>query len=571
MSTMTGGEAIVVCLQAYGVDTIFGIPGVHNLAIYDALRRTPAIRAITTRHEGGAGFMADGYARVTGRPGVCITITGPGAANALSPLTNAYADSSPVLLITSEVDNKVGGRGLGAFHEAPSQIDMLRGAVGWAERVTQAADIPAAFDRAWRAMTTGRPRPAALEIPTNILNDKADIPAPRPSTPSTPELDMSAVVEAANLLRRAERPIIYAGQGVLAAGASAELAAVAEALAAPVMMTYVGRGAIPADHPLSLGCGWTWPSGPFASFLSEADAVLIVGSSLDVMDTRDGTLPLPSQRVQIDIDAQAINKLYPITVPIVADARQALAALASVVSRQTSVVSSQMTEVTSHKSQVTDHKSQVTGHKSQVTDHTARLTEVTAAIAGRRAEAQALIATKLGWQFIQTIQAASPRSAIIIGDAATINGWQLYHLPVYEPRTAPFPMHSAALGFALPAAIGAKLAQPQAAVIALCGDGGALFTAQELATAMHYGVNVVLVVFNDQGYRSIEGYQRRLYGEVYAGELTNPDFTRYAEAFGALGLCAETPAALEGALRYALAADRPAIIEVPVEVGGVVW
>ncbi|MCW5852365.1 MAG: thiamine pyrophosphate-binding protein [Anaerolineae bacterium] len=536
MTKMTGGEAVVACLAAQGVETVFGIPGVHNLAIYDALRRTPTIRAITTRHEGGAGFMADGYARVTGRPGVCLTITGPGAANALAPLTNAYADSSPVLLIASEVDTAVRGRGLGAFHEIPGQLDMLRGAVGWAERVERVEDIPTAFERAWDTMLSRRPRPATLEIPTNVLTNQGEVSLPQRYTRSLPVPNAAALAHAAALLAEARSPLLYAGQGVLAGDASHALARLAETLGAPVLTTCSGRGAIPQDHPLSLGYGWTWPAGPFAPLLAEADLALVVGSSLDIFETRDGSLPLPSRVIQVDIDGREIGKTYPRAFPVVADAQAALAYLAEAVPPMPD-----------------------------------RCEQMGQRIAALRVAGQRQVESRLGWQMMQAIRAAAPRSAIITGDAAAINGWQITHLPVYEARSAPFPLHNAALGFAFPAALGAKVADPDRAVIAICGDGGALFTLQELATAVHYRIPVVLIVANDCGYRSIEAYQRRLYGQPYAGELTNPDFVRLAEAFGAVGWRAETPAALETAVRSALAAQRPAVIEIPGVIEPAAW
>ncbi|MBI5877300.1 MAG: thiamine pyrophosphate-binding protein [Chloroflexi bacterium] len=536
MQRMTGGEAIVECLAAQGVDAVFGIPGVHNLAIYDALRRRPTIRAITTRHEGGAGFMADGYARVSGRPGVCLTITGPGAANALAPLTNAYADSAPVMLITSEVDLTVRGRGLGAFHEIPNQLEMLNGAVGRASRVTRVEEIPSAFEHSWEAMLNGRPRPAALEIPLNVLQGEGDVEIPSRHIPVRTMPDPEAVAQAAALLAQAERPIIYAGQGVLASGASAALSLLAAALGAPVFTTCLGRGAIAGDHPLCLGFGWTWPEGPFAPLLAEADVALVVGSSLDAYDTGVGTLPLPPRVIQIDIDAREIGKLYRVSVPMVADARLALEQLTA-----------------------------------RLPARPERLSAVTRRVAALRAAGHRQVAGKAGWQMMQAIQAAAPRSAIIAGDAASINAWQIYHLPIFEPRSAPFPMHNAALGYAFPAALGAKIARPDRAVIAICGDGGALFTAQELATAVHYGIRVVLIVFNDGGYRSIEAYQRRMYGQPYAGTLTNPDFALFAQSFGALGLRAETPEQLQAAVQKALTASGPAVIEAPGAIGPPTW
>jgi acetolactate synthase-1/2/3 large subunit len=417
---------------------------------------------------------------------------------------------------------------LGAFHEIPDQLGMLSGAAGRAWRATRVEEIPGLFARAWEAMLTGRPRPAALEIPLNVLQARGEVEIPACFLPTRSAPDPDALRQAAQLLTHAQRPVIFAGQGVLASGASAALTRVAEVLGAPVFTTCAGRGAIAGDHPLCLGYGWMWSPAPFAPLLTEADAVLVVGSSLDAYETRDGALPLPSRIVQVDIEAGAMDKLYRATVPLIGDARAALEPLTAL-----------------------------------LPPNPERLAETIRRVAALREEGTRRVKGQIGWQMMQAIRAAAPRSAIITGDAAAINGWQIYHLPVYEPRSAPFPLHNAALGFAFPAALGARLAQPDRAAIALCGDGGALFTLLELATAVHYGIAATLIVFDDGGYRSIEAYQRRFYGQPYAGALTNPDFAAFARSFGALGLRAETPGALQRALEFALAASAPAVIEVP--------
>ena len=323
MAIMTGGQAVVAALQAEGVRAVFGIPGMHTLHLYEALRTAPTIRHFTTRHEQGAAFMADGYARATGEPGVCLAITGPGATNTLTALGNAYCDSSPVFCITSEIATGHIGQGYEVFHELRDQLGLFAGVTAWNERAASVAEIPGAVHRAMVALRTGRPRPAHLEIPIDVLAATGEVEIAAPAAVERPAADPGQVAAAAALLARARFPLIYAGGGVNSAGASAALVSLAERLGAPVLTTFTGKGAIPEDHPLSLGCG-PWRRGLIADFLARADLLLVVGARLAQVETQDWTLPLPKTLVHVDIDPTVIGRHYPATVGVVGDARRAL-------------------------------------------------------------------------------------------------------------------------------------------------------------------------------------------------------------------------------------------------------
>jgi thiamine pyrophosphate-dependent acetolactate synthase large subunit-like protein len=529
MATMTGGKAVVEGLRAEGVRIVFGIPGLHTLPLYDALRTCPSIRHLTTRHEQGAAFMADGYARATGEPGVCLAITGPGATNTLTALGNAYCDSSPVFCITSEIATDHIGQGHEVFHELRDQLGLFAGVTAWNERAASVAEIPRAVHRAMVSLRTGRPRPAHLEIPIDVLAATGEVEIAAPVAVERPAADPGQVAAAAALLAGARVPLIYAGGGVNAAGANAALVSLAERLRAPVLTTFTGKGAMPEDHPLSLGCG-PWRRGVIADIIARADLLLVVGARLAQVETRDWTLPLPKTLVHVDIDSTVIGRHYPATVGVVGDARRALEQIGAALAGRAA-------------------------HRAP---------SPAAEIAQWQAAERARLQKDLGFGFMAALRAALARDAIITNDAALVNGWTAQRFPSYTPRSFLFPSGFAALGFALPAALGAKVAFPERQVVAVCGDGGFLFTAQELATAVQYGVAVVVLVFNDGSYGSIARLQESHFGEAFAADLVNPDFVRLAEAFGAWAARASTPEALRAALEAALRSHQPALIEVPV-------
>lgn len=530
MPRMTGGQAVIQTLKANGVTTVFGIPGLHNLPIYDALyHERDAIRHILARHEQGAGFMANGYARSTGRPGIALVTTGPGAGNAMTALADAHRDSVPVLLVASQVASSLLGADRGAFHEMRDQCRMASGVTGFARRVTAAAEIPEALDAAWHAMTSGRPRPAYIEVPHDVLTAVADVSVPSAAVAPQIEAARDAVARACSVLQTAQRPLIYAGAGALNCERPSLLSRLARTLRAPVITTCNGKGSIPDDNPLAGGyADFALPF--FRELWSEADVVLAVGTDFDQVATQDWKLPRPERLVQIDVDVSQIGKALDVDVALTGHASAVLFQL--------------LTQLTPHPRQ----------------EHDPWTTRVTT----RRREVSDRMETCAGFRLVSAINQALGPTGIATGDAARIGLWQIRYQEVYTPRTFLFPLAFGTLGFGFPAALGAQVAHPDRRVVCLCGDGGFLFTAQELATAVQHRLNVVTVVVNDGAFGSIRRLQERLYdGRVIGADLANPDFVRFAQAFGATGIRVQSVDELPEALGQAFEADAPALIEVP--------
>ena len=414
------------------------------------------------------------------------------------------------------------------FHEMHDQLGMARGAAGWARRVEEPDQIGEVLAQAWQAMTAGRPRPAYVEIPEDILASEAkeDVACAAPVRPSPPP---DALAEATRCLRSAERPLVYAGGGVVSARAGSQLIRLAEALDSPVATTCNGRGAIPDDHPLALGCV-RFSREPYGQLWTEADLVLAVGTDLDEFETRRWRLPAPSTLVRIDIDPGQAVRNYTPTVALTGDAAQVLGALAD----------------------------RLPGGRS------GQGTRWSSGVKGVRDRLHEQAAGQDGWQLVQAMREALGRDGITTGDAAAVGIWQIRHMLVYEPGTFLFPLGFGTLGFGLPAALGAQAAFPERRVICLCGDGGFLFTAQELATAVQHRLNVVTVVVNDNAFGSIRSLQQRLYGgRVIACDLANPDFVGFAESFGAFGRRVNGVEELPAALFSAFASGKPGVIELP--------
>jgi acetolactate synthase-1/2/3 large subunit len=522
----------VAALAAEGVRHVFGIPGVHNLAIYDALLRQDRIAHVLTRHEQGAGFMADGYARASGRPGVVVVTTGPGATNALTPLVEAHAGSQPLLLLMSDVPSALVGRDLGALHEVPNQIECFRPVSRWADALRSGAEIPGAIQGAFHLFRTGRPGPVALSIPTDLLSAPVAARLTPPGEGRRPPCDIRLVEEAARHLARARRPLLVAGGGVVAAGATDELRAVARRLRAPVITSVMGRGAIPETDPLWLGVLPNQRATKDA--LEAADVILSVGCRFSHRSTKGLLLNLqfrPDQAlIQIDLDPRTIGRMHAPALGIVGDARDGLAGVLAALPA---------------------------GVPAAEWDWGAL---------GRAREARSPRYTPVVDGLLRAIREVLPADAIVVGDQTGLNYWMEWHLPVLAPRTFLYPIGSATLGYGVPAAIGAKVACPDRAVMAVVGDGGLLFTAQELATAVKYRLPVVFVVMNDQDYGAIRYLQTRLYGRTGEHALAGPDVIGLARAFGVEPYHAADPAGLRAALDKALAHTGPTLVEVPLAV-----
>jgi len=529
--TRTGGEWVVEALRAAGVGHVFGLPGVHNLAIYDALLRQHDIAHILSRHEQGAAFMADGYARASGRPGVVVATTGPGATNVLTPLVEAFAGSQPVLALMSDIPVALIGKGLGALHEVPNQIDCFKPVSRWAETITDGRAIAPAVERAFHLFKTARPGPIALSLPTDLLVAKTER---RRATlrGSLPTCDPRRIEAATKRLRAAKRPLIVAGGGVISAGASAELASLAHRLVAPVVTSVMGRGAIPESDPLWLGVLPNYRSTQAA--LEQADVILAVGCRFAHRSTKGLLLKLdfkPEQAlIHIDIDPSVIGLMHRPAVGIVGDARDGLRNLLAHL-----------------------------GYGSAASEWDAEWIRSQREVRWPRYSAPVD-------RLIQILRQGLDPSAIVVNDQTGLNYWMEWHFPVLEPRTFLYPVGSATLGYGVPAAIGAKVAHPEKQVLAVLGDGGFMFSVNELATAVKYDLGIVFLVLNDQRYGAIKYLQEGMFGKAFEVDLANPDFPALARAFGANGARVESLDGLPEALARALRHRGPTLLELPMAI-----
>jgi acetolactate synthase-1/2/3 large subunit len=520
---------VVAALEAEGVRHVFGIPGVHNLAIYDALLRQDRIAHVLARHEQGAGFMADGYARSSGRPGVVVVTTGPGATNALTPLVESHAGSQPVLLVMSDVPSALVGQDLGALHEVPNQIECFRPVSRWADALRSGAEIPGAVQGAFHLFRTGRPGPVSLSIPTDLLTSPVEARLTPAGEGRRPPCGVGLVEEAARYLARAARPLLVAGGGVIAGDATAELQALARRLEAPVITSVMGRGAISEADPLWLGVLPNQRATKAA--LEAADVILSVGCRFAHRSTKGLLLNLelrPDQAlIQLDLDPRTIGRMHATALGLVGDARDGLAGLLGALPA------------------------------------TPARTEWDWTALRRARDARSPRYTPTVQGLLRALRAALPADAIVVGDQTGLNYWMEWHFPVLGPRTFLYPIGSATLGYGVPAAIGAKVACPDRPVVAVVGDGGFLFTGAELATAAKYRLPIVFVVMNDQDYGAIRYLQSRLYGRTGEHALAGPDFLALGRAFGAETYRAEDVDAFRAALDKALGHPGPTLVEVP--------
>jgi acetolactate synthase-1/2/3 large subunit len=524
VKTRTGGRLVAATLEALGADVVFGVPGIHALAIWDGLR-TGSIRTFGFRTELNAGFAADGYARTSGRPAVLLLSTGPGALVSLAALMEAATSHVPVVAITSQIPQELIGRGRGYLHELPDQLASFSPVVKWARRAESDRELPDLLTEAWRQALIPPSGPVFLEIPVDVLRGETDAPADVGAGQVPPALVPSAgaLAEAARLLNEAERPVLWAGGGVLRSGAWEELAQLAGRLDAPVATTYMGKGAFPAEEPRSVGSACDEPA--FIELLEEADVVLAVGTELGAETTAHYRLDFSGTLIQIDAAPERFGTTYP-ALALTGDARSALTALLP---------------------QIDSRTGDGAGRAERVRDRIRR-----------RLDEQD---RSLERELLETIRAAVPPEAVTTWDMTILAYWAAAHFPVTTPRTFHYPLGSGTLGYAWPAALGASLAgrRPTLAVV---GDGGFLYGIQELATARQYGLNAVALVVDDSGYGILREYQREAFDETTAVDLHEPDFVAVAEAFS---VPAESTAAegLGAALERAFARDGPALIHVP--------
>ena len=540
MASRTVGEALVDRLSLHGVDLLFGIISIHNLDLFDALhRRRDRVRHIGGRSELGCGFMADGYARSSGRPGVLVSSTGPGAANSMHAVGEAYHSSSPLLHLTTTVGRGERERGLGLIHEPRKQFRMLRSVTGHARRVEDPAELAPAVDEALAALSTGRRRPAVLQFPHDLLGSPCGPGGRRPPDPvpsGAGEEDLDQIVSA---LRRAERPLIWAGEELAYTGAHGALIRLAETLGVPVVTGDGAKDAFPEDHPLSLGTCLgqrIWADNPVHEFLPGCDLVLALGSGFIHRSTVQLGIRLPEQLVQVVADPDYLGRNYPVSLGILADG---------------GVVAGQVLE----RVQGRDFSTSAT-YRDEIRNLKRRI----------RAELRSQWPAET--RAMEAIRSVLPRETITTWDTTVPASRASRAFQVYEPRTFLNPYGWVSIGFSLPAGLGAKAANPAVPVVCFSGDGGFQYCMAELATSVQYGLNVTAVLFNDGAWGVLKWMQKLNYGGRYLGtDLANPDFVKLAEAYGVAGARVDSLAELLPVLEEAVGADGTTLIEVRIPRG----
>ena len=532
MVKLSGGEALAKSLVREGVEVVFGIPGIQIYGIVAGLRDEPGIRMITTRHEQATTYMADCYARASGKPGVALVVPGAGVYNAAAGLANAYARSSPVLLIAGQVPRGAIGKNIGVVHEISDQPGAVRSVTKWHRQAMRPREVPDAVFEAFRQMRTGRPRPVLIEMPPEagveqeevVLRDPARVPRIVPSP--------TDLREAAQAIARSRIPLIYAGGGVARSDAEDALVRLAEATNIPVITSSGGKGAIPDSHPLSYGSCFS-PRGArqemnqLYEVMQSADVVIGIGARFSLGNPAGEASTL----VNINIDDAELTRHQANTIPLHGDARETIEALLPYI-------------IEAGAQERPSPAEAVAAARSLIAYYDIRLKEPQFAV-------------------LEAVQRSVPEDAFVVWDINQLSFYARTHWQVHHPKTYMDSGYSFNLGYSFPTALGVKVAKPDRPVVCMVGDGGFMFNASELSTAVKYGIDVVTVVFRNDSYGNVARDMDEVFGSTYETDLHNPDFVKFAESFGAVGMRASDPTELETLIPLALAREAPVVIDVP--------
>jgi len=541
---MSGAQALLEALKKQKVDVIFGIPGGATLSICDVLYDSE-IRHILMRHEQCAAHAADGYARASGRPGICMATSGPGATNLVTGIANAYMDSSPIIALTGQVNvfsaNTAYMIGRDAFQEADI-MGITTPITKHNYQVKTASDIPRIVKEAFYIATTGRPGPVLIDLPKDVqtqtgemeFTDKVEIRGYKPSTEPHP----IQVKRAVELLLEAERPVILAGGGIILSNASPELLELAEFLMAPVATTFMGKGCFPESHPLSLGCIGMHGSRVANNLILEADVLLAVGTRF--ADRSTGTLDTfcpDAKIIHIDIDTAEIGKNVEVDIPIVADAKKAL-----------KVIHQTLTEKLKKKER-SPWFNRVQEIKEQLQEN----------VSPSEKELKPP-------QLLKELRKMLAEDAIVTTEVGQNQMWASLHFKVYKPRTFISSGGLGTMGFGFPAALGAKVACPEKVVVDIAGDGSFIMTEQDLATSVMENIPVTVVVLNNSMLGMVAQWQRLFYKRRYSAVKLGsvPDFVKLAEAYGAQGVRVGSFNEFSKAVKKAIKSEVTTVIDVPI-------
>jgi acetolactate synthase-1/2/3 large subunit len=522
----SGADEIVGILKEAGVDVVFGIPSIHNIRLYETLRKEPAIRHILCRQETMAAHMADGYARTGHRLGVVISSTGPGTGYMVPAIQEAWGSCSPVLMITTNIKAAKIGQGFGALHELQDQETLFRSITKATITVQSENEVEALTREAIHTALSGRPGPVYLEVPTDVLDRSISSKEERDLEEKDTGDDLPGLEEAVSLLHSARQPLLVVGSGALIADAASHIRTLADTLAAPVLTTVNSKGVMAEDHPLVFGN--VTRKGVIREIIASCDVTLVIGSRLREVDAKRRGMDF-SQLIHVDWDAQWIDKNFPAQVALIGDIPSILKAILNRL--QPSSLSDQ------------------------------RLVWIKEMRIRLEGELKKICEAHMEMQYLDVIRGLLPRGGTLVIDNTQLGYWAELFYPSYSQGGLVGARGSATIGFAFAATIGVKTACPERPVLALIGDGGFLYGAQELATCMRHKIGFPVIVVNDNAYGVIGYLQRGAYQKVYESDLTNPDFVALARAYGAEGIRVDSLSSLEAALEGALASQDLWVIE----------
>ena len=524
MSKMSGGDALISSLEREGVEVIFGLPGVQMYGVVDALRRNKNIKMIVPRHEQATSYMADGYARASRGIGVAMVVPGPGLYNAAAGLSTAYSSNSRVLMIAGQIPRATIGKDMGGLHEVNDQLETIKPVTKFQKRLLRPHEIPEGVSEAFSHLKNGRPRPVEIEMPPETMVESEDVQLLESSVFQRTQPAESSITEAVKMILEAKNPVIYAGTGVIRSEAEDELKAFTELTNIPVVTSAAGKGVISDEHPHSLGSGLTG-EGQIKNYLENSDLIIILGSRFAIRyPAAENT-----KKIHVEIDESEIGKFHDDALPVIGDAKVSI---------------NKITE---------GIKSMGGTNLDSPADQVKKIREI-------------LDSGKEGLhpqhEILNSLREGMPQDTISVWDMTQMGYYSRAAFKTYNTSTYFDSGYSGNLGWAFPAAIGAKVAKPDTPVVSISGDGGFMYNVQELSTAVKYGINVIAIVFNDGYYGNVRRDLELDWGGDYETSFVNPEFAKMAETYGAKGIYVDDPTKVNQAIEEGIAAKKPTLIEV---------
>ena len=527
MAKLSGGEALIKSLVREGVEVIFGLPGVQMYGIVAALRDEPSIKFVVTRNETSTTYMADGYARTTGKAGVAMVVPGPGIYNAGGGLSTAFSRSSPVVLIAGQIPRDGIGKNFGGLHEVNDQKEITNPVTKWQKQVLRPNEVPEGIHEAFKQAQSDRPSPVHFELPPETMVEREEVELLEPAKIERKVPADSIIEQAAKEIIAAKKPVIYAGGGIARSDAEAELVAFAEAHKIAVLTSAGGKGTMSERHALALG-GSLGPTGQLKDYIEDADVVIGIGTRFSMRNQAAADARL----IHVDVDPEMIGHVHENSLGVIGDVKVSLSKLSAAI---TAAGGGKWNSPAAEVAQIQENLTNSDEESNQPQE-----------------------------DYLRALQEGAPDDAIMIFGMTQLGYYSRPRWITENPKSYIDSGYSGNLGFAFPTALGAKVGNPDKPVICVSGDGGFMYNSSEISTAVKYGINLVTVIYNDGHYGNVARDMDDDFGGTYETDFVNPDFVKLAEAYGAVGIRAEGPLDVKNVLPKALAMNKPVFIDVPV-------